>query len=224
MNKINWLSYNWLAHKGNNETLKNNIKYIKGIVYDLGCGDEPYKDIIEKYADKYIGVDWGNSFHKQKMDITADLNKPLPILNNVADTVVSFQVMEHLCEPQSFLNEAYRILKPNCYILLTVPFQWWVHEAPYDYYRYTRYGLKYLFQKAGFKEVKVTASSGFWLTWILKFNYHSRRFIRGPRPIKWLIKFILIPIWFLGQKVAPVLDKYDRNENETSGYIVIAKK
>ena len=128
MHKVNYLTHNWLAMSFNNKILKKNYKFIKGNVYDFGCGKRPYEEDILKIADKYIGVDWKNSLHDLKADIIADLNKLLPIESQVADTITSFQVMEHLCEPQSFLNEAYRILKPNCYIILTVPFQWWVHE------------------------------------------------------------------------------------------------
>jgi hypothetical protein len=36
-----------------------------------------------------------------------------------------------------------------------VPFQWWIHEAPYDYFRYTQYELLYMFRKAGSQYVVV---------------------------------------------------------------------
>jgi SAM-dependent methyltransferase len=225
MHKVNYLAHNWLAIKKNNETLEKNFKNLKGIVYDLGCGERPYEEDILKVSDKYIGVDWGGTLHKLKADIVSDLNKPLPIESEVADTVTSFQVMEHLCEPQTMLNEAYRILKRDGNIILTVPFQWWVHEAPYDYFRYTPYGLKYMFEKAGFEDIKITPNTGFFSMWILKMNYFSARFIRGPRSLKWIIRVILIPLWYVSQMFAPILDKLDRKpELESSGYFVLAKK
>jgi SAM-dependent methyltransferase len=162
MRNFSYLQNNWLALKINNTITKNSCdKYIKGTVYDLGCGERPYEEDILKVADKYIGVDWGGTLHNLKADIVSDLNKLLPIESDVADTVTSFQVMEHLSEPQTMLNEAYRILKRDGNIILTVPFQWWVHEAPYDYFRYTPYGLKYMFEKAGFVDIKVTPNTGF---------------------------------------------------------------
>lgn len=225
MHKVNYLANNWLAIKTNNETLEKNFQYIKGTVYDLGCGERPYEEDILKVADKYIGVDWGGTLHNLKADIVSDLNKPLPIDSEVADTVTSFQVMEHLCEPQTMLNEAFRILKKDGNIILTVPFQWWVHEAPYDYFRYTLYGLKYMFAKAGFEDIQVTPANGFFSMWILKMNYFSARFIRGPRPLRWFIKASMLPIWFISQVLAPYLDKLDRRpELETGGYTVIARK
>lgn len=225
MHKVDFLSNNWLIIKGNNQILSNNLKYIKGVVYDLGCGERPYEDDILHVADEYIGVDWGSTIHNLKADIGADLNQSLPIDSQVADTVTSFQVMEHLCEPQTMLNEAYRILKKDGRIILTVPFQWWIHEAPYDYFRYTAYGLRYMFEKAGFADIEIVPNKGFFSMWILKMNYFSARFVRGPKPLKLAIKVLLIPIWFIGQSLAPLLDKLDRKpELETSGYTVSASK
>jgi SAM-dependent methyltransferase len=197
----------------------------KGIFYDLGCGEAPYKSFFLKYADKYVGVDWTGSFHDTKAEISADLNLPLPIASEVADTVVSLSVLEHLCEPQTMLNEAFRILKRGGGIVLQVPWQWWVHEAPYDFFRYTPYGLLYLFEKAGFKDVLVEPQAGFFSMWTLKMNYFSLRFIRGPKPLRWLITSAMLPFWYVGQCLAPLLDKLDRNwEAEANGYFVTARK
>lgn len=195
------------------------------MLYDLGCGESPFRDFLLQHADHYIGVDWGGSRHDTKADIAADLNKPLPIESDVADTVISLSVMEHLCEPQVMLNEAYRILKPGGTMLLQVPWQWWIHEAPHDFFRYTPYGLQYLFKKAGFVDVTVEPQSGFFTTWILKFNYFSLRFARGPKLIRWPIKACLVPFWYVGQILAPLLDKLDRDwAAEAAGYFVTAKK
>jgi len=217
--------YNWLAYQTNDYFLEKYTSLYKGSVYDLGAGESPYKGFFLQHADQYFAVDWGGSYHGTKVDITADLNKPLPIESEVADTVVSLSVMEHLCEPQIMLNEAFRILKPNSAIVLQVPWQWWIHEAPYDFFRYTPYGLKYLFEKAGFVDVVVEPQSGFFTMWVLKMNYFSQRFILGPRLLRLVIKTLLLPLWYLGQKAAPLLDKLDKNwALEASGYFVTAKK
>ncbi len=135
MHPISYLSQNWLVFKLNNQLIAKYLPQMKGIVYDLGCGTRPHEKDILRYASRYIGVDWSNTLHGLKADISADLNKTLPIDSDLADNVVSFQVLEHLCEPQVMLNEAFRILKPGGKIFLSVPFQWWIHEAPYDYFR-----------------------------------------------------------------------------------------
>lgn len=160
-NHSNRNPHNWLFYDIGDEWLERLKGNIKGNLYDLGCGEMPFKHWALQYANQYTGVDWGSSLHELKADILANLNEPLPIDNEVADTVLSLSVMEHLCEPQLFLNEAYRILKPGGAIILQVPFMWWVHEAPHDYYRYTRYGLRYMFEKSGFIDVQVFPQTGF---------------------------------------------------------------
>jgi len=225
MHKVDYLSANWLIIDNNNKIVKRSLKYIKGVVYDFGCGVRPYEKDILEVANEYIGVDWGETLHGLKADIVSDLNKVLPIESKMADSIVSFQVMEHLCEPQVMLNEAYRILKNNGYVVLTVPFQWWIHEAPHDYYRYTPHGLKYMFEKSGFVGVKIKPNGGFFTMWFLKINYFSSRFVRGPKFMRLLIKAFLIPFWAINQILAPLLDRLDKNPVlESSGYIVIARK
>jgi SAM-dependent methyltransferase len=216
--------YNWLVYAQIDQFLIDHSNLVKVCVYDLGCGEMPYRDWILQFADNYVGVDWSSSLHELKANIVADLNEPLPIEDQVADTVVSLSVLEHLREPQTMLNEAYRILKSGGSIILQVPFMWWVHEAPYDYYRNTRYGLKYMFEKAGFTDVQVTPKTGFWVMWMLKFNYQSCRLIRGPWPVRKPISMLLRVIWELDQRIAPWLDKHWECEGETAGYYVIARK
>lgn len=209
--------YNILINKINMK-IAESLPY-KGLVVDLGCGTGQYKDIILKSAKSYIGVDWENCSHdKNKIDVFADLNEKLPFNDEFADTIVSFQVMEHLPDPNHFLSECNRILKKGGAIFITVPFMWHIHEQPNDYYRFTRYGLSYLFKKNGFVNITINENSGFWQMWILKFNYHTNRYAKG------ILKYLLFPIWFLGQKIAPYLDKVDKNTSECTSYTIMAKK
>jgi hypothetical protein len=56
-------------------------------------------------------------------------------------------------------------------------------------------------------------------------NYFSRRLIRGPKLIRYPILGVFSIIWFVNQKLAPVLDKMDRNwALEAPGYFVTARK
>ncbi len=217
--------HNWLVYDCMDRLMAKYVNLYCGILYDLGAGDSSYKNFFLNYADQYIAVDWSSSYHQTKADIAADLNKPLPVNSEAADTVVSLSVLEHLSEPQVMLNEAYRILKPGGAIVLQVPWQWWIHEAPYDFFRYTPFALDYMFKKAGFAEITVEPQSGYFTTAVLKWNYFTGRFIRGPKLLRWSIKCCLIPFWYFGQKMAPILDKLDTNwAAEASGFYVTAKK
>jgi SAM-dependent methyltransferase len=224
-NHNNKKPWNWLVYKNNDLFLNKYTQLYKGNLYDLGCGARTYEPYFLQFADRYVGLDWGASVHDLKADIVADLNKPLPVDSNCADSIVCLSVLEHLCEPQNLLNEAYRMLKPGASIILQVPWQWWIHEAPYDFFRYTPYGLKYMFEKAGFKQIEVEPMCGFFSMWFVKMNYFSLRFIKGPRIFRGIKKAIFLPFWYIGQKIAPTLDKLDKNwAAESQGYYVVAKK
>jgi len=216
---------NWLIYNISDKFLEKYSKYYRGDLYDLGCGEAPYREYFLQYAENYIGVDWTKTLHNSQADIVSDLNKKIELADEVADTIISLSVMEHLCEPQVFLNEAYRILKKDGVMILQVPWQWWVHEAPHDYFRYTPYGLTYMFEKAGFNDIVIEAQTGFFTTWLIKINYFTSRLIKGPKVFKWIIKFFLVPFWTFNQLVAPLLDKFDKNwEAESQGYFVLARK
>ncbi len=99
-----------------------------------------------------------------------------------------------------------------------------VHEAPYDYYRYTRSGLEYMFAKAGFRDVVVTPQTGFWLMWTLKFNYQTVRLVRGLWLLRTAMAAALRMIWAVDQRIALWLDGRWAGEGETAGYFVVARK
>jgi SAM-dependent methyltransferase len=66
------------------------------------------------------------------------------------DFVIFNQVMEHLPDPASVLSELHRVLRVGGKMIYTGPLYYEEHEIPYDYYRYTQFGLRYLFEANGF--------------------------------------------------------------------------
>ena len=218
------LSHNWLIKQAINSKVRERLSTFGGRVLDLGCGTRPFEPDILQYADEYIGVDWGNTLHDSKANIVADLNKPIPIRNESVDHVVSFEVMEHLHEPQMMLCEAFRVLKKGGAITVSTPFQWRIHEAPWDYCRYTCFGLRHLLEKAGFVEIQVQPTTGFWSMWFLKLNYQTLKLIRGPRWVRRFTRTTLIPLWWVNQHLSYWLDKHWPEDGETAGYFVRARK
>ena len=215
---------NWLIKDYYKKSVLKNKNIFKGVIYDFGCGVKPYEEVLSEKSEKYIGVDWNNSMHDKKMDINADLNNILPIENSVADVVVSFNVLEHINKYNIFLSEATRILKKNGTLFMIVPFQWHIHEEPYDYIRFTKFKLNTLLKELNYTEIEIKEGSGFWVTFVMKFNYHTARYVKHNTIFSYLLKIILIPLWFLGQISAPLLDKFDYNPKETSYYIIKARK
>lgn len=217
-------SHNWLVMKAANDKVRLRLPQLAGTVLDLGCGTRPFEHDILQFADEYVGVDWGNTLHGLQADIAADLNGPLPVASASVDHVVCFEVMEHLREPQVMLEEAYRVLRGGGGMTVSVPFQWWIHEAPWDYYRYTCFGLQYLFEKAGFVDIDIQPTTGFWTMWTLKLNYQFSRLLKGPRWARLPARLLLTPFWWLNQHAACWLDSWWPEDYETVGYFVTARK
>jgi SAM-dependent methyltransferase len=131
-------------------------------------------------------------------------------------------VLEHLEEPSDAIAEAKRILKPGGFAIYTVPFFWHLHEAPRDFYRYSKYGLQYLFEKNGFEIVELKALSGFFVTFGQELSYFLMNF-RGRSKFNPLWWFIPISVNCI-QLFAYLLGKIERNEDFTIEYIIVVKK
>lgn len=224
MYEVSLLTHNWLIKRRLNALVRARLSDIRGLVLDFGCGLRPFEIDICKIADAYIGVDWSATIHGLRANVVVDLNGPVPFGTAVADHVTSFEVLEHLSEPATMLSEAHRVLRNGGLLTLSVPFQWWIHEAPWDYQRYTRFGLEYQLTKAGFTDIHVKATTGFWSMWLLKLNYQLMRAIRGPKAVRRLVRVILIPIWLFNQILGMGLDHLFFDERETAGYFVTARK
>jgi SAM-dependent methyltransferase len=83
----------------------------------------------------------------------------LPFLSNSFDTIVSFEVFEHVFNPEQILSEIYRVLKPGGHILITTPFCWGEHEQPYDFIRYTSFGMESILERNEFKVLSITKTN-----------------------------------------------------------------
>ncbi len=134
--------------------------YIKGRLADLGCGKVPLYGFYKDYVDEWIGLDWNNRSYKNLKIIEQDLSKKLPFNKSSFDTILLTEVLEHIQNPDKLLSEIYRVLKKGGHVIITVPFLYFIHEEPHDYFRYTKYALKKLTQQAGFSVVLIEEKGG----------------------------------------------------------------
>lgn len=105
---------------------------------DLGCKNSPYSALFPNRT----GMDIENGYG---VDIVGDAHS-LPFEDNKFDIVLCTEVLEHLHTPEKAVSEMKRVLSPNGQLILTTRFIFPLHDAPNDYFRYTKYGLKYLFR------------------------------------------------------------------------------
>lgn len=124
-------------------------------VLDVGCGSMPYKDLFHPDC-TYIGLEinqernQGHSFATHLYD-----GKVIPFPDRSFDIVFLSQVLEHVPNPQSLLHEINRVLKPKGTLVLSIPFLWPEHEQPWDFQRYTSFGIRSLLEGAGLKILSI---------------------------------------------------------------------
>ncbi len=222
-NQISLFSPSWLVKWiGEREYKRRFAIYKSGNLLDIGCGSGEKKSVIPPGM-QYIGVDHLSTKHDHSnIDIFCAAYN-LPFLKSSYDYVYCTGVLEHLEEPEQALKEAYRVLKPYGYALYTIPLYWHLHEEPRDFYRYTKYGIRYLFEKVGFEITEIKALSGFWITFGSEWNYYISSLGRGP------LRHIIKPIIAINNLVFLAIDKIDRKVNKetekwTWMYLVIARK
>lgn len=139
------------------ELYKQIVRYspqITGRMLDIGCGSKPYKDLFAK-AKEYIGIEYDSEENRRisQADIYYD-GTHFPFTNNSFDSAIATEVLEHVFNPDVFLTETARVLKPDGYLFLSCPFAWDEHSQPYDYARYSSFGLVHLLEKHKFKIIK----------------------------------------------------------------------
>ncbi len=195
-------------------------RHLHGRLIDIGCGTKPYADMFRDLVDEHVGVDHEASPHDTSQLVLFCSAYEIPAPDASFDCAVSTAVLEHLEEPERALRECHRVLKPGAAAIYSVPFIWHIHEAPRDFYRFSKYGLRYLFEKVGFEIVEITPLSGFRATFGQLLVYNMYRFHRGP------LRYLpIIPLLGLCvQGVSYALDHLDRAEDWTWMYLVVARK
>ena len=142
----------YYARHGLFRGLEEFFPFLGGEVLDVGCGRKPYRHLVP--AGKYIGLELDTP-ELRDLD-AADIyysGGVLPVATESFDAVLCSQVLEHIFTPGDFLQEIKRVLRPGGVLLLTTPFAWDEHSQPYDYGRYSSFGLSHLLTEAGFEIV-----------------------------------------------------------------------
>ena len=213
----------YIARKGLFKNISSYAKFVNGNVLDVGCGQKPYQHVFKTAS--YIGMDIEQSGHNhqnENIDVFYD-GKTFPFEKNKFDNALTNQVFEHVFNPEEFLSEITRVLKPGGHLLITVPFVWDEHEQPYDYARYSSFGLTHVLRKNGFEVMSLTKSANdFGVIAQLTVLFFYKKLVSKNRLLNFImILFLLSPITLMGVVLSKILpsstDLYLDN-------VVLAKK
>jgi SAM-dependent methyltransferase len=190
-------------------------------VLDAGAGEGQYAARFARQ--RYCGVDLAvgdAGWDYSGLDVCADLVR-LPFRAGSFAAAIHLVTIEHVREPKQVLGEVARVLAPGGRILIAAPQDWEIHQAPHDYYRYTRYGLEYLLSEAGFDQIDVRPAGGY-------FRLMARRLANGLQFFSGGFRWIwFVPAALLlapAALILPFLDFLDRDRNFTLGYLCTARK
>jgi SAM-dependent methyltransferase len=153
---------------------------------------------------------------KRNPNIVADLCDWVP--DRPYDCVILSEVLEHVRYPDRAMATALAALRPAGKLILTVPFIFPIHDRPYDYFRYTRFGVEHLLSR--FASVRIEERNS-WpeavLVLLLRSWSSSNRWVNFASPAIVATALGLYPAaWLLG-RLAP-------SDFLTTGYFAVALK
>ena len=133
-------------------------QYMRGACLDIGCGDQPYRNLIESQGIRYESVDI--EARSEGVNYIADIHDMEIVPKERFDCAICLEVLEHVANPFVAVAEIAKVLRSDGILILSVPHLSRVHEAPHDYFRYTQYGIRSILESNGFDvvEIKPTGS------------------------------------------------------------------
>lgn len=214
----------YYARKAIYTSIRSYASNIKGKTLDIGCGTKPYEKLFN--CDIYIGLDTNNSGHKHEfssIDIVYD-GVHIPFESNYFDSIVCFEVLEAIFEPKNFLMEVSRVLKPGGRALFTVPFIWDEHDQPYDFARYSSFGLKFLFEEQGFTVLENRKYLDDPRLIFLLVNAYIHKVIQRILPNRVFSYMIILPLTSFNNILGHISFLLPKNKDLYFGNIFLLKK
>ena len=186
-------------------------------ILDAGAGECRFKSLFGHA--EYVGIDFAQgdpTWDYSRLNVIGRLEE-LPFPNASFDHVLSVVVLEHTPQPARVIEEFQRVLRPGGMVHLVVPHMWEEHQKPYDFFRFTSSGIRYLLQTAGIRIRRIHPVGGFFwqlgrrLMGVLAFVQSGWR---------WLLFPVLAPVFGL---ILPLccyyLDTLDQDRAYTLGFI-----
>jgi len=168
----------------------NKIK-VNGLSLEFGAIDRKNKT-FSNFIRGQSKFEYSNIKPNKKLNIFySDLTKKLKIKSNKYNNILLFNVLEHLPEYRIALSQINRILKKKGKIIGSTPFIYQIHDAPKDYFRFTREFFEFELKKQKFKNIKVQYLGNGPLTACYSLMYPYIRFLPIFSHLVLLICFML---------------------------------
>jgi SAM-dependent methyltransferase len=202
---------------------------LRGRLLDIGCGKKPYAEYFTA-VEAHVGVDVPSTMHGLESVEAVATALALPFQDSSFDSVVCTEVLEHTPDPLAALREMWRVSTADATLLVTVPLSEQLHEEPFDFYRFTKYGLEHLLRISGWRIVRCSARGGAWLE--LGYRLSSllysvvgahRDAVGGMKP-RLLLGPPVVVLCAAIQVLAALLDQLWSAPVSTIGYSVVATK
>jgi len=217
---LSTFSPSWLVHRIHSRAVGEAVgAHGRGRILDVGCGRRPFQAVLARHGTQVMAVEADRRRYggDQPPEAWAD-GQYLPFRGACFDTVVAFQVLEHVPEPGRLVAEAARVLRRGGRLVLTAPHIWGIHEEPADFYRFTGYGLAHLARAAGLEVLETRALAGYWVTAGARFCYYLEHFDRYG------LGLLVRPALAAVQVAAMVLDRLHRVEGDAWNFLLVAER
>jgi len=202
----------------------------RGRLLDVGCGETPYRDLFTGVT-TYIGVDRPSTVdatrpnmngRSRAIDVEGSADA-FPFAAGTFDAVLATQLIEDLAQPEVFFAEAARVLRPGGSLILTFPHVNPVHEAPYDFFRYTEFGVRQLCRSHGLQVTETKPMGGGWGM----IGYMVRHMLWQDATDPARGRLARARAWHLGQFIHRICSRLDRRGAHpecTLNYLVVARR
>lgn len=195
-------------------------RFAQGRLLDVGAGTVPLREALSAAVDTYQTLDIER--RTENIDFIGDLQDLSGVIGSESfNTVMALEVLEHIPDSPKALAEIFRILAPGGVALISVPHLSRLHEEPHDYYRFTHYGLRHLFEQAGFEVLEVAPIGG-----LFSFLGHQVSLLTSGTTwhVSGLNQMVLQLNKWLVSKPAIWIDSKTTQEKFPLGYLLAARK